>query len=67
MFAPSGNGSNSGHEFAFSVPVLTADVVWKNLSLALNFSRLSAGAGEGSAVGSIVPAPPLTKIHHVYC
>jgi hypothetical protein len=45
--------------------VLTADVVWKNLSLALNLSRLSAGAGEGRAVGSIVP-PPLTKIHHVY-
>jgi hypothetical protein len=33
----------------------------KNLSLALNFSRLSAGAGEGSAVGLMLPAPPLTK------
>jgi hypothetical protein len=33
----------------------------KNLSLALNFSRLSAGAGEGSAVGLMSPAQPLTK------
>jgi hypothetical protein len=47
--------------------VLTADVVFENLSLALNFSRLSAGAGEGGAVGLMFPAQSLTEIDHVYC
>jgi len=61
MFTPQENGSNSGHEFSFSVPVLTGDVVFGNLSFALNCSRLSAGAGEGHAVGLTPPSQPLTK------
>jgi hypothetical protein len=33
----------------------------KNLSLALNFSRLSAGAGEGGAAGLMFPRSPSQK------
>jgi hypothetical protein len=46
--------------------VLTGDVVFESLSLALNFSRLSAGAGEERAVGLTLPAPSLTECDHVY-
>jgi hypothetical protein len=66
MFTPPGNGSNSGHELAFSVPVITGDVVFEKLSLALNVGRLSAGR-ESRVCGGFAPfRAALTKFHHVY-
>jgi hypothetical protein len=33
MFTPQENGSNSGHEFSFSVPAIAVDVVLKTCRL----------------------------------